>query len=67
MNKHITFSKSYDDIGYNIDSLLVKHFEFMNSAIIMNWLEKHPKYLEDKRINEHYDFIKQIEEKDDFW
>jgi hypothetical protein len=54
----LRFSKSYDHVGYPIDSLLNHRFEFMNSGIIMTWLQNEPKYLQNDSIKNYYTFIK---------
>lgn len=63
----LRFSESYDQYGYTIDSLLTKRFEYMNSSIIMHWIEKEPKYIQYDSINGYYNYIKEIERKGDYW
>jgi len=59
----LKFSNSFDKKGYTIDSLLLKPIEFMNSSMILDWLDKKPKYLEYPRIKSEYEQIIEINKK----
>ena len=53
----LRFSESFEDIGLPVNSLLNNRVEFMNSGIIMDWLNKETKYLQSDSIKSYYNYV----------